>query len=135
MNRHRRIHEQQQNGESVENFSEEDLEGEQDLHGLGALEEEESPETENVYLNGAMHAAAHMHHHMPISVTSSGSLSDGLVAVSGGSPAMSMNTGTVVGENGGHHHVVGHGHVHHGHHVLAGPGGMGPPPMMVGQNY
>jgi hypothetical protein len=132
-NRHRRIHEQQQNGESVENFSEEDLEGEADLSQLGALEEEgessEQEQQQHVYLNG-MHAA-HMAHHMP---TTGGGLGEGLVAVSNGSSsALSMNMGTPMGENGsigGHHH--GHGHLNH-HHVLSA-GGMGPP-MMVGQNY
>lgn len=45
--RHRRTHEQQQNGEQV-SFSEEDLENEEDQ--LVALEEE-SPESEHAYLN------------------------------------------------------------------------------------
>lgn len=45
--RHRRTHEQQQNGEPV-SFSEEDLENEEDQ--LVALEEE-SPESEHAYLN------------------------------------------------------------------------------------
>jgi len=47
VHRHRRTHEQQQNGEPV-NFSEEDLENDEDQ--LVALEEE-SPESEHAFLN------------------------------------------------------------------------------------
>jgi transcription factor STE12 len=67
--RHRRIHEQQQNGESIDNFSEEDMENEHDH--LISLEEEQSPEQEHALLD----------------MTSNGPVLDM-------GPAMSMNTGT-----------------------------------------
>jgi hypothetical protein len=105
MIRHRRIHEQQQNGESVDNFSEEDLENDHDH--LGSLEEE-SPEAEHAYLHVHGHAVSNagMHHGIPAS-------SD-MVTMS---PAMaSMNTGGAV----------------HDHGPM---GGTMAPPMMVGQNY
>jgi transcription factor STE12 len=47
ISRHRRTHEQQQNGEPV-SFSEEEVENDEDQ--LGALEEE-SPESEHAFLN------------------------------------------------------------------------------------
>ena len=46
--RHRRTHEQQQNGEVVDSFSEEDLDNED--HHLVSVEEE-SPESEHAYLS------------------------------------------------------------------------------------
>jgi hypothetical protein len=48
--RHRRIHEQQQNGEAIDGFSDEELEA--DADHLVSLEEE-SPESEHAYLTGA----------------------------------------------------------------------------------
>lgn len=48
---HRRTHEQGQNGELLDSFSEEDLENELDT--LGSLEEE-SPESEHAYLSVGM---------------------------------------------------------------------------------
>jgi transcription factor STE12 len=48
--RHRRIHEQQQNGEAIDAFSDEELEADQDH--LVSLEEE-SPESEHAFLTGA----------------------------------------------------------------------------------
>jgi transcription factor STE12 len=67
---HRRTHEQSQNGEAIDNFSEEDLDN--DLDNLGALEEE-SPESEHAYLSVGMGMATN----------SSAELS----------PGMTMNTG------------------------------------------
>lgn len=48
--RHRRIHEQQQNGEAIDAFSDEELENDQDH--LVSLEEE-SPESEHAFLTNA----------------------------------------------------------------------------------
>jgi transcription factor STE12 len=76
---HRRTHEQSQNGEAIDNFSEEDLENE--LDNLGALEEE-SPESEHAYLSAGMG--------MPNN--SSAELSPGMTMNS--SPGMTMNTAT-----------------------------------------
>jgi hypothetical protein len=132
--RHRRIHEQQQNGESIENFSEEDLEEGQDQ--LGSLEEE-SPQSEHAYINGngqsqqmqppqqshhAHHGSLNGYHHMSGSVSSAGVSLGEVVAIS---PAMAMSAGA---SPHAHAHAHAHAHSHsHGH--------MGPPAMMVGQNY
>jgi transcription factor STE12 len=50
LGRHRRIHEQQQNGEAIDAFSDEELEA--DADHLVSLEEE-SPESEHAFLTGA----------------------------------------------------------------------------------
>jgi len=126
---HRRIHEQQQNGETVENFSEEDLENEHEH--LGSLEEE-SPESEHAYIN----VNGSTGQHIPVS-NASVTLSE----VISMSPAMaSMNTGAAVGEAHAHAHGHGHSHSHshshsHGHGHGHGMNGTMGPPMMVGQNY
>jgi len=72
LNRHRRTHEQQQNGEPIGDFSEEDLDN--DVDPLASLEEE-SPISEHAYLASSMG--------MPTSMSDM-------------SPAMTMNTGTPV---------------------------------------
>ena len=83
--RHRRTHEQQQNGEPV-SFSEEDLENEEDQ--LVALEEE-SPESEHAYLN------------MP---TSTSDIPTPMTAMSTGTA--NMNGATMNGTNIGTPHMI-----------------------------
>ena len=51
--RHRRTHESRPDGEPLEDFNEEDLEGEEDLHL-----EEDSPTSGNEYLGGAHNVPA-----------------------------------------------------------------------------
>jgi len=72
---HRRIHEQQQNGEAIDNFSDEDLENDNDNDPLVSLEEE-SPESEHAYLSAGLGGVSNTMQEM--------------------SPALSMNTGTPV---------------------------------------
>lgn len=69
--RHKRTHEQQQNGEPIVDFSEEDFEN--DEHNIGELDQE-SPESEHAYLSGPMSiptSLSDLHTHSPLGHTHS----------------------------------------------------------------